>query len=183
MLVPRFPLPVPRFSRISQHACNFLVTLEHWPILELKRVFHFRAQISFIALPFTFSVKLDNIYQNHWFWISKTAYWPIGFGFATRISLRQSSPVEGYRRAKRATARELRAAKPRGAEDIPQMKSLLAGQTRISKLPKMSNEGLMKNLLHFRSSDNSSKQDGSEAAFQVIGYRKPGGKVIHEHWV
>ena len=44
-------------------------------------------------------------------------------------------------------------------------------------------EGLIKNLLHFRLSDNTSKQDSSEAAFQVIGYRKPGGKVIHEHWV
>lgn len=33
-----------------------------------------------------------------------------------------------------------------------------------------------------RPSENTAKQDNSESAFQVVGYRK-GGKVIHEHWV
>lgn len=33
-----------------------------------------------------------------------------------------------------------------------------------------------------RPQDNTVKQDNSESAFQVVGYRK-GGKVLHEHWV
>ncbi|KAL9950269.1 hypothetical protein ACROYT_G042744 [Oculina patagonica] len=33
-----------------------------------------------------------------------------------------------------------------------------------------------------RPPDNTVKQDNSESAFQVVGYRK-GGKVLHEHWV
>lgn len=38
-------------------------------------------------------------------------------------------------------------------------------------------------ILHFRPSDGTAMQDSSEATFQVVGYRKPGGKIIHEHWV
>ena len=38
-------------------------------------------------------------------------------------------------------------------------------------------------ILFFRPTDNTAVQDNTEAAFQVVGYRKPGGKVIHEHWV
>lgn len=41
---------------------------------------------------------------------------------------------------------------------------------------------LNKSPLLFRPPDNTVKQDNSESAFQVVGYRK-GGKVLHEHWV
>ena len=37
-------------------------------------------------------------------------------------------------------------------------------------------------LFYYRPPDNTTRQDNSESAFQVVGYRK-GGKVLHEHWV
>ena len=44
------------------------------------------------------------------------------------------------------------------------------------------NSYVNKSLFYCRPLDNSTKQDNSESAFQVVGYRK-GGKVLHEHWV